>query len=213
MNKGNKQPNPGAPIQIPQLVELLTQIGCSTDVMTEVRDRVSGLASLEDTAADKQRTLGDLLDQHSKVQSHLLHFREVRDKRRQQLLAAEEAVAKQETAIVDLAERFVWSKRATKTPTESENGGAEFVMDSDLKQAEDEPNVLLFPPEYEADTQGNKRRMAAKAKAAPFVAQDLDQAREFWNKLKSECRDWFRQCASRTNAEVHSWAPRTSFER
>ena len=104
-------------------------------------------------------------------------------------------------------------KLATKTPTEYENGGAEFVMDSDLKQAEDEPNVLLFPPEYEADTQGNKRRMAAKAKAAPFVAQDLDQAREFWNKLKPECRDWFRQCASRTNGEVHSWAPRTSFER
>ena len=115
MNKGNKQANPGAPIQIPQLVELLTQIGCSTEVMTEVRDRVSGLASLEDTAADKQRKLGDLLDRHSKVQSHLPHFREVRDKRRQQLSAAEEAVAKQETAIVDLAERFVWSKLATKT--------------------------------------------------------------------------------------------------
>ena len=104
MNKGNKQPNPGAPIQIPQLVELLTQIGGSTEVITEVRDRVSGLASLEDTAADKQRKLGDLLDQHSKVQSHLHHFREVRDKRRQQVPAAEEAVAKQETAIVDLAE-------------------------------------------------------------------------------------------------------------
>ena len=53
---------------------------------------------------------------------------------------------------------------------DSENGGAEFVVDSDLKSQAgesmaDEPNALLFPPEYEAEhTQGNKRRMVAKAK-------------------------------------------------
>ena len=38
-NKGNKQPNPGASVQIQQLVETLAQIGCSTEVMTEVRNR------------------------------------------------------------------------------------------------------------------------------------------------------------------------------
>ena len=42
-NKGNKQPNPNpAPVQIPQLLELLTQIGCSAEVMDEVRNRISG---------------------------------------------------------------------------------------------------------------------------------------------------------------------------
>ena len=198
MNKGNKQPNPGAPIQIPQFVELVTQICCSTEVVTEVRDRVSGLASLADSAVDEQWRFGVLLDRHSMVQSHLLHFREVRDKWRQQLPAAEEAVAKQETAIVDLAEQVRVGKLATKTPPESENGGAESVVDSDLKsQADesmaDEPDVPPFLPEYEAEqTQRKKRIMVAKAKAAPFVAQDLDQAREFWNKLNRECRDWFR---------------------
>ena len=61
-NEGNKQPNPGASVQIQQLVDMLSQIGCSSEVMTEVRNRVSGLASPGDSAADKQRRSGDLLD-------------------------------------------------------------------------------------------------------------------------------------------------------
>ena len=59
-NKGNKQPNPGASVQIQQSVGVLAQIGCSSEVMTEVRNRVSGLASPGDSAADKQRRSGDL---------------------------------------------------------------------------------------------------------------------------------------------------------
>ena len=68
-NKGNKQPNSGASFQIQQLVEMLAQICCSTEVVTEVRKSVSGLASPGDTAADKQRKLGDLLDRQCRAQS------------------------------------------------------------------------------------------------------------------------------------------------
>ena len=69
--KGNKQPNPGASVQIQQLVEMLSQIGCSSEVMTEVRNRVSGFASPGDSAEDKQRWLGDLLDRQGRAQSNL----------------------------------------------------------------------------------------------------------------------------------------------
>ena len=49
----------------------------------------------------------------------------------------------------------------------------------------EEPNEPLFPAEYEAEyTQGHKRRMVAKAKAAPLIAKDVGQTREFWNKLR-----------------------------
>ena len=73
-NKGNKQPNPGASVQIKQLVDMLSQIGCSLEAMTEVRNRVSGLASPGDSAADKQRGLGDLLDRQGRGQSLLAHL-------------------------------------------------------------------------------------------------------------------------------------------
>ena len=56
--------------------------------MTEVRNRVSGLPSPGDPAADKQRKLGDLLDRHCRALSHLIHLQGVRDKRREQLTAA-----------------------------------------------------------------------------------------------------------------------------
>ena len=48
--------------------------------MTEVRNRVSGLASPGDSAADKQRRLGDLLDRQGRAQSHLTHLEKVRDR-------------------------------------------------------------------------------------------------------------------------------------
>ena len=174
-NKGNKQPNPNpAPVQFPQLVELLTQIGCSAEVMDEVRNRVSGLAPPADSAADKQRKLGDLLDRQTKAQRQLVHLQSVRDKRVEQLSAAEETLAKQEAYIVELTEQVRVAKLATKTPPESDVG-AESSADSDLKSHADESMAgeqedTVYPPEYaEEHTQGKKRKMVAKAKAARLL--------------------------------------------
>ena len=137
-NKGNKQPNPNSsPVQFPQLVELLTQIGGSAEVMDEVRNRVSGLAFPVDSAADKQWKLGDLLDRQTKAQRQLVHLQCVRDKRVEQLSAAEETLAKQEAYIVELTEQVRVAKLATKTPPESEVG-VESAVDSDLKSHADE---------------------------------------------------------------------------
>ena len=116
--------------------------------MTEVRDRVSGLASLEDTAADKQRKLDQIcwINIARSNRTYTIFGRCVTSGGNN-CLAAEEAVAKQETAIVDLAERAScgqnWLPRLLQS---AENGGAEFVMDSDLKQAEFEgrPRPMYF---------------------------------------------------------------------
>ena len=193
-NKGNKQPNSNpAPVQFPQLVELLTQIGCSAEVMDEVRNRVSGVAPPMDSAADKQRKLGDLLDRQTKAQRQLIHLQSVRDKRVEQLSPAEETLAKQEAYIVELTEQVRVAKLATETLPESEVG-AESSVDSDLKSHADESmageqDETVFPPEFhEEHTQGKKRKMVAKAKAAPFIAKNSGQTREFWDKLNSESR-------------------------
>ena len=199
-NKGNKQPNPNpAPVHFPQLVELLTQIGCSTEVMDEVRNRVSGLAPPADSAADKQRKLGDLLDRQTKAQRQLVHLQGIRDKRVEQLSVAEETLAKQEAYIVELTEQVRVAKLATKTPPESEVG-AESSVDSDLKSHADESMAgeqedPVFPPEFNDEpTQGKKRKMVAKAKAAPFIAKNFGQTREFWDKLNSESQQWLIEC-------------------
>ena len=58
-----------------------------------------------------------------------------------------------------------------------------------------EQDETVFPPEFhEEHTQGKKRKMVAKAKAAPFIAKNLGQTREFWDKLNSESREWLREC-------------------
>ena len=129
-NKGNKQPNPGASVQIQQLVDRLSQIACSSEVMNEVRNRVSGLASPGDSAADKQRRLGDLLDRQGRAQSHLAHLQGVRDRLQEKCTVSAEAVVKQEAL---LADQVLEAKLATKTPPKSDNGGAESAVDSDLK--------------------------------------------------------------------------------
>ena len=67
----------------------------------------------------------------------LLHLQSVRDKRVEQLSAAEETLAKQEAYIVELTEQVRVAKLATKTPPESEVG-AESSADSDLKSHADE---------------------------------------------------------------------------
>ena len=82
------------------------------------------------------------------------------------------------------------AKLATKTPPESGDGGAESAVDSDLKSQADEStageannlnSLWNMMPNIHRE---NKRKMVVKA-----------QAREFWNKLKPKCRDWFRECA------------------
>ena len=155
--------------------------------MTEVRNRVSGLASPGDSVAE----LGDLLDRQGGAQSHLTHLEGVRDRLQQKHTASAEAVAKQEVLLVDLAEHVREAKLATEAPPESDNGGAESAVDSDLKSraGEDmaeEAEEPLFPSDYGAEhTQGNKRRMVAKAKSAPFIANNMDQTGEFWDNLTS----------------------------
>ena len=173
-----------ASVQIQQLVEMLAQIDCSPEVMTEVRNRVSGLASPGDSAADKQRKLRDLLDRQGRAQSHLTHLEGVRDRLKEKYTASEEAVVKQESLLVDLADQVRKAKLPTKTPPESDNG-AESAVDFDLKSRSDddmaeEAEEPLFPTKYEAEnTQGNKGRMVAKATSAPFIANNMDQTREF----------------------------------
>ena len=73
-------------------------------------------------------------------------------------------------------------------------------MDSDLKSRADEDMAQeaeepLFPSDYGAEhIKGNKRRMVAKAKFAPFIANSMDQTREFWDNLTSESRELLTQC-------------------
>ena len=81
--------------------------------------------------------MGDLLERQAKAQKQLTHLQSVREKRVEQLSAAEEAVAKQETYIVELAEQVRVAKLATNTPPEYEDG-AESAVDSDLKSQADE---------------------------------------------------------------------------
>ena len=174
-------------------------MGCSAEVMDEVRNRVSGLAPPADSAADKQRKLGDLLDRQTKAQRQLVHLQSVRDKRVEQLSIAEETLAKQEAYIVELTEQVRVAKLATKTPPESQVG-AESSADSDLKSHADESMAgeqedTVYPSEcVEEHTQGKKRKMVAKAKAAPFIAKNFGQTREFWDKLNSESQHWLRDC-------------------
>ena len=64
-------------------------------------------------------------------------------------------------------------------------------MDSDLKSRADddmadEAEETLYGAEH---TQGNKRRMVAKAKSAPFIANNMDQTRDFWANLTLERRE------------------------
>ena len=59
----------------------------------------------------------------------------------------------------------------------------------------EEAEEPLFPSDHGAEhTQGNKRRMVAKAKSAPFIANNMDQTREFWDNLTSESRELLTQC-------------------
>ena len=104
---------------------------------------------------------------------------------------------KQESLLVDLADQVREAKLATKTPPESDDGGAECAVDSDLKSSaeDEEAEEPLFPAEYEAEhTQGNKRRMVAKAKSAPLIANNMDQTREIWDTLSPESRELLTQC-------------------
>ena len=168
--------------------------------MTEVRNRVSGLASPGDSAADKQRRLGDLLDRQGRAQSHLTHLEGVRDRLKEKCTASEEAVVEQEALLVDLADQVREAKLATKTPPESDDGSAESAVDSDLKSRADddmadEAEEPLLPTDYGAvHTQGNMRRMVAKAKSAPFIANNMDQTREFWDNLTPESHELLTQC-------------------
>ena len=124
----------------------------------------------------------------------------MRDKRREQLTASEEAVLKQEALLVDLTDQVREAKLATNTPPESDNGGAKSAVDSDLKSRADddmaeEPEEPLFPTSWDSETtQRNKRRMVAKAKSAPSIANNMDQTREFCDNLTSESRDLLQQC-------------------
>ena len=55
--------------------------------------------------------------------------------------------------------------------------------------------ILFSLSEYvEEHTQGKKRKMVAEAKAAPFIAKNFGQTREFWDKLNSESQQWLREC-------------------
>ena len=102
-------------------------------------------------------------------------------------------MVQQKTAIVDLAGQVRVAELATKSPSESEVGGAESVVDSDLKSQADESmagetNEPQFPPEYEADhTQGNNGGQSQNCSVC--------RARLGRNKLKPACRDWIRECA------------------
>ena len=83
---------------------------------------------------------------------------------------------KQEALLVDLADQVREAKLATKTPLESDSG-AESAVDSDLKSRADhdmadEPEEPLSPSNWDSETtQGNKRKMVAKAKSGPFIAE------------------------------------------
>ena len=129
--------------------------------MSEVRDRVSGLASPGDSAADKQRKLGDLPDRQGRAQSHLIHLGGVRDRLKEKYTASEEAVVKREYLLVDLADQVREAKLATKTPPESDSGGAESAVGSDLKSRADdgmaeEAEEPLFPTEFAEHTRWPK---------------------------------------------------------
>ena len=84
---------------------------------------------------------------------------------------------KQEALFVDLADQVREAKLSTKTLPESANGGAESAVDSDLKSRVDEDTAEeaeepLFPSDYGGQqTQGNKRRMVAKAKSATTASR------------------------------------------
>ena len=59
----------------------------------------------------------------------------------------------------------------------------------------EEAEKPLFHTEFEAEhTQGSKRRMVAKAKSAPFISNNMDQTREFWDNLTPESRELLTQC-------------------
>ena len=53
-------------------------------------------------------------------------------------------------------------------------------------------------------TQGKKRKMVAKAKAAPFIAKNFGQTREFWDKLNSESQQWLRRVYASRSASCSS---------
>ena len=131
-----------------------------------------------DSAADKQRKLGDLLDRQTKSQRQLVHLQSVRDKRVEQLSAAEETLAKQEAYIVELTEQVRVAKLATKTPPESEVG-AESSADSDLKSHADESMAgeqedTVYPPEYvEEHTQGKKRKMGCQGQSSSVCCEEF----------------------------------------
>ena len=112
--------------------------------------------------------------------------------------ASAEAVVKQEALLVDLADQVREAKLATKTSPESDHGGAESAVDSDLKSRVDEDMAEEaeeppFPTSWNSDaTQGNKRRMVAKAKSAPVIA----------NKMTSDSRELLTVHASRSSCSL-----------